>query len=128
MSTLVAERRLVEGPAKMQGGNLIRTDSPARAPRRRTQARGPIARPLRVVPPPSIATHTAAGPRACRGLPASPAPSWRLTDRGVALVLVVALMLTMAALTVIGLTALRVTSPTYEVNVAAPVVAVDAGP
>jgi hypothetical protein len=38
---------------------------------------------------------------------------WRLTDRGVALVMVIAGMILTAALVVIGLTALRVTGPDY---------------
>jgi hypothetical protein len=42
------------------------------------------------------------------------APSeWRLTDRGVAVVMVIALMILTAALLVIGLTAIRVTSADY---------------
>jgi hypothetical protein len=39
---------------------------------------------------------------------------WRLTDRGIAVILTAAVMISFAALTVIGLTALRVTSPSYQ--------------
>ena len=46
------------------------------------------------------------------------APSeWRLTDRGIALVMVVAVMILTAALAVIGLTAVRVTSADYGADV-----------
>ena len=48
----------------------------------------------------------------------SPSPAgWRLTDRGVAVVIVTGLMIMVAALTVIGLTALRVTSDGYQTTV-----------
>ena len=40
--------------------------------------------------------------------------SWRLTDRGVAVVIVTGLMIMVAALTVVGLTAMRVTSDGYQ--------------
>ena len=125
MSTLVAERRLVDTSHGQHGGKPIRTDRPTRAPRRRNQARGPAARPLRVAPAPSMGSNAAVGPRACLATPDRSAPSWRLTDRGVAVILVVGLMLAVAALTVIGLTALRVTSPTSEPNIAAPISAID---
>ena len=48
----------------------------------------------------------------------TPAPSeWRLTDRGIAVVMVVAVMILTAALAVIGLTAVRVTSADYSADV-----------
>ena len=43
--------------------------------------------------------------------PATPAGHWELTDRGIAVVMVVAAMILTAALVVIGVTAVRVTSP-----------------
>ena len=39
---------------------------------------------------------------------------WRLTDRGMAVVMVIAVMILTVALVVIGLTALRVTGPDYR--------------
>jgi hypothetical protein len=46
------------------------------------------------------------------------APSeWRLTDRGIAVVMVAAVMILTAALAVIGLTAVRVTSADYGADV-----------
>jgi hypothetical protein len=43
-----------------------------------------------------------------------PAPSiWRLTDRGIALIIATGLAIATAALVVVGLTAWRVTSDTY---------------
>jgi hypothetical protein len=43
--------------------------------------------------------------------PTAPAVHWKLTDRGIAVVMVVAAMILTAALIVIGSTAVRVTSP-----------------
>jgi hypothetical protein len=39
---------------------------------------------------------------------------WRLTDRGIAVVIVIAAMILTAALVVIGLTVVRVTGPDYR--------------
>jgi hypothetical protein len=77
-------------------------------------ARGPLARPVRPAPvPPGLLTGGAV--RACRFDRTSiPATTWRLTDRGIALVLVLTAMIVLAAVTVIGLTAWRVTSPGYQ--------------
>lgn len=47
------------------------------------------------------------------------AANWRLTERGIAVVLVTGLMLMVAAATVIGLTAAKVTSSGYRTPVAA---------
>ena len=53
--------------------------------------------------------------RACRVDPVTrPSASWRLTDRGIAVVLALAAMIVLAAVTVIGLTAWRVTGPEYQ--------------
>jgi hypothetical protein len=38
---------------------------------------------------------------------------WRLTDRGIAVIMVVGMMIVTAALSVVGLTALRVASTDY---------------
>ena len=46
-------------------------------------------------------------------------PTWRLTDRGVAVLLVVGLMIMVAALTVVGLTAITVTGEGYRATVSA---------
>jgi hypothetical protein len=92
----------------------VRGERPARRP----AARGPLARP---VPPVS----TPRGPanehfaktvtRACR-MATQPPASWRLTDRGIALVLVLAAMIALAAVMVIGLTAWQVTGPDYRIT------------
>ena len=83
---------------------------------RPARSRGPLARPVRPVPiPPRGLADRAA--RACRVNRVShPATTWRLTDRGIALVLVLTAMIVLAAVTVIGLTAWRVTSPGYQVS------------
>ena len=52
-------------------------------------------------------------PKACATVSA---PRWRLTERGIAVVLVAGLMIVVAALTVVTATALRVTSDSYQVT------------
>ena len=97
---------------------------PARRP---ATARGPLARPVRPAPVPArgVASDRPSGsrgvvppsakPRACRlDVVTRPAAPWRLTDRGIALVLVLITMIVLAAVTVIGLTAWRVTGPVYR--------------
>lgn len=62
--------------------------------------------------------ESAASTRPCRLVEEATAPSeWRLTDRGIAVVVVVAVMILTAALGVIGLTAVRVTSADYGADV-----------
>jgi hypothetical protein len=88
----------------------LRPPSVVRPARRRASDRGPLARPVRpaAIPPP-LANGVV---RACRVDPATrPSGPWRLTDRGIALVLILTAMIVMAAVTVIGLTAWRVTGP-----------------
>jgi hypothetical protein len=84
---------------------------PARGP---ASSRGPRARPGRLAPlPPSRLVDRAV--RGCRPDAGSPpSASWRLTDRGIALVLVLTAVLVVAAVTVIGFTAWRVTGPEYQ--------------
>ena len=74
---------------------------------------GPTARPRRLR---FSAPAAVAAPRACRPPAATVSPSrtWHLTERGLALVLVVAAALVVASVTVVGLTALRVTSEGYQ--------------
>ena len=97
--------------------------------RRRTPTRGPSARPERSASiPPSrpqdadlgggssgIASPHRTAVQGCRVSAVSrAATSWRLTDRGIALVLFLTAILVVAAVTVIGLTAWRVTGPAYQ--------------
>ena len=99
------------------------TPAPTRtSPRRPGPGVGPTARPrrLRFVAP--AVMRTPSGPRACEVAPApaqvhAPRPSgqtWRLTERGLAVVLVMAAALVAASIAVVGLTALRVTSESYH--------------
>lgn len=46
-------------------------------------------------------------------------PTWQLTDRGVAVLLVAGLMIMVAALTVVSLTAITVTGEGYRATVSA---------
>jgi hypothetical protein len=85
------------------------------APAGRAAGRGlrPNTRPVRAVPPPSLAAPARRTPQACVAEPTLSSASMRLTDRGIAAVMVVGLMIMVTALIVIGLTALRVTGPGY---------------
>lgn len=114
------------------------TSAPARtAPSRTTPSRttprrpgpgvGPTARPRRLRFTAPAVPSTSSGPRACEAAPA-PAPrpagqTWRLTERGLAVVLVVAAALVAASIAVVGLTAVRVTGESYRAShvAAAPV-------
>lgn len=95
---------------------------------------GPSLRPGETSPAPTLRRGPAALAHGCRvSAPASPRPvplrfapqssaradsnAWRLTDRGIALVLVSGLMIMVAALTVVGLTAARVTDEGYRPSV-----------
>jgi hypothetical protein len=61
--------------------------------------------------------HLALPARSTQPCPIVRAPNrqaWRLTDRGIAVVMVIAAMILTAALIVIGLTVARVTEPDYR--------------
>jgi hypothetical protein len=108
MSASPTLRRPVAAPPRQR----TRPDRPSRGTGRQT---GPQARPGQVVDAPTLHRPTAARVQGCRAEAAVAAPAaWRLTNRGIAVILTAAVMITFAALTVIGLTALRVTSPTYQ--------------
>jgi hypothetical protein len=98
----------------------VRVGRPGTAPTRTTPRRpgpgvGPTARPRRVrFTAPAVAGRRP-GPRACEGVAAAPASrTWHLTERGLAVVLVVAAALVAASIAVVGLTALRVTGEGYS--------------
>ena len=81
----------------------------------------PQARPARPLAAPRLTPTTAALPTACRverplSDPASPVQrsTWRLTERGIALVLATGLAIAAAALVVVGLTAMRVTGESFQ--------------
>jgi len=84
-----------------------------RRPARAGSARGPLARPARPVPAPGRYTGRRAEVRSCRVEVAAGRAEWRLTDRGIAVVLVLAVMIAVAAVAVIGLTAWQVTGADY---------------
>jgi hypothetical protein len=66
----------------------------------------------------TLSTVTTARPCTIVKAPTAPA-DWRLTDRGIAVVVALAAMILTAALVVIGLTAVRVTSTDYQADFAA---------
>jgi hypothetical protein len=76
-------------------------------------SRGPLARPVRALPAPSVRTDPRAEARSCRVETASARAEWRLTDRGIAVVLLLLGMIAVAAVAVIGLTAWQVTGADY---------------
>ena len=114
MSVAFAEPVLDQPTPEVRAGGP--SPAPTRStPRRRGPGTGPTARP-----PPRRFTAPAvpgagAGPRACASAPAVEQPrTWHLTERGLALVLVVAAALVAASIAVVGLTALRVTGEGYQ--------------
>lgn len=98
-------------------------------PRRRTRPAqgsgreaGPRLHPAQPIPTQSLSRPMNSAAHGCvMPMPASVATAhssrqanWRLTDRGVAVILVTGLMIMVAALTVIGLTAMKVTGDGYQ--------------
>ena len=79
---------------------------------------GPWARPSHAVPAPTLTKHPRTTVQACQLEGTSAARlGWQLTDRGIAVIIVLALMIVTAALSVVALTAIRVTSTDYPVFV-----------
>ena len=103
--------------ARQTAGAGARTMAPTapvvRPGRRDGRGSGPQTRPSRPVRLPRNLSRSHA--RSCvAAAPALSSPTrWRLTDRGIAVILVVSLMIVIAALAVVGLTALRVTGDGY---------------
>lgn len=87
---------------------------PQRPGRGTGRATGPQLRPGRGVAAPSLRPHRTALPSSCAVSAPARAGGWQLTDRGIAAILVALTVITVAAVMVVGLTALRVTSPTYQ--------------
>lgn len=101
-------------------GSAARPAAPTRRrPRRPGPGVGPVARPGAAVPAPSVAPVRLAPARACRPEP-DEAPQvaatrqWRLTERGLAVVMVAAAVLLSAAVAVVTLTAFQVTGDGYR--------------
>ena len=87
---------------------------PARPGQGSGRGTGPLSRPGRAVAAPSLRRTPAARRQACSvAVPVAPG-TWRLTDRGIALILVVMATIAFAAVLVVGLTAVQVTSPGYQ--------------
>lgn len=111
-------------PARQQPTRRVRPDRRRRGPGRNAT---PVLRPAAFWTARSGVGHPGHGPRSCTppappvtlAVAAADASTWRLTDRGVAVVLVVGLMMMVAALTVVGLTAMSVTGDGYQATVSA---------
>lgn len=90
---------------------------PGRRDRSRGPGVGPRARPARPVDAPTLPARAALAARSCAASAdavgsdslARTTSRWRLTDRGIVMILVAGFMVVVAAVTVVGLTALRVT-------------------
>lgn len=76
------------------------------------RASAPVARPVRGTPALTLAPGARTRASSCT-VDASPA-RWRLTDRGIAVVLVTGLMIVAAAVAVVSMTALRVAGEHYQ--------------
>jgi hypothetical protein len=118
VSTLEAPATPAASPRPSGLVSAAPTRAPGRPRRRTGPGTGPEARPFRPVPSPTFARGTGVRPQSCTV--AAPAPAlagqasrWRLTERGIALVVVTGLLIVTAALAVVGLTALRVTGERY---------------
>lgn len=114
MSAVVAETTLDRPAPKVQAGRP--TPVPVRTrPRRSGPGVGPTARPRRLRFSAPAVAGSGSGARACQAAPVDPARrSWQLTERGLAVVLVVAAALVVASIAVVGLTALHVTGESYH--------------
>ncbi len=93
----------------------IATPRRARAGSSSRPGRGvrPQSRPIRGLEFPAASVSRPASARSCVAEPTAAAPV-RLTERGLAVILLTGLLLLVTAATVIGLTAFRVTSPDYR--------------
>lgn len=117
MSVATIERSTIRRtPGVEPEAPTARSTAPVRRrPRRTGPGTGPGTRPSRVVPAPSLAPSRPLRPQSCRAeVPVAPPRSWRLTERGLAVVMVTAVLIVTAAVAVVGLTALRVTSEGYR--------------
>lgn len=118
MSAATVEREAVLGASLLrspQPGRRIPSPRPLRPGRRSGRSNGPTSRPVGAVKAPTL-TQPGSGVYACdvsRPV-AAMSSTWRLTDRGIATVLVVATMIAVAAVSVIALTAARVTSERFQ--------------
>ncbi len=107
----------VEQPSAAQRTVAAPVRAPARPGRRNGRGSGPQARPARPLTGAQARRAPVTRPQSCsveapgRVVPGTGA--WRLTERGIALVLITGLLIVTAALTVVGLTALRVTGERY---------------
>ncbi len=114
MSAATVERDLVLDPVSyrsLQPGRTV--PSPVRPGRRSGRSAAPTSRPGGAAQAPSL-RQLRTRSRSCEIVRARTEPTtWRLTDRGIAAVLIVGAMIMVAALSVIGLTAARVTSERF---------------
>ena len=105
------------GEPHSQNGRTAGARPATRPGRGSARARSPQARPGRALPAPSIQASPQSAVSGCvagRTVLGSGPTSWQLTDRGIAVILVSVLMIVVAAVAVIGLTAFRVTGDSFQ--------------
>jgi hypothetical protein len=74
----------------------------------------PLAIPYVAIPPAPVSIRGSVGPTPGSARSATTPVRWQLTDRGIAVVLLLVAAILTAAVIAIGVTALRVTSPDYD--------------
>lgn len=121
MSAAVVERDLGLDPVLLRSLQQPRSlPAPVRPGRHNGRSVGPRLRPVKPVESPALRRPRSTVQSCSVDLPpaataaSTRASVWRLTDRGIAVVLVVGAMIAFTALTVVGLTAFRVTSERYQ--------------
>ena len=121
-ATTTAAPELTDATSSVGKPRSLRTPQPRT---RRRSGRpgpgvGPVARPARAVSGPSLLPSLRGPVRSCVSAPEAEhrvpvaGSRWRLTDRGIAMVLVVGAMVVVAAITVVSLTAFRVTGSDFQ--------------
>ncbi len=127
MSAMTAEVANLEGiwrspdsdpgpPRHGQGRTSVppRQQPGSRPARRAGRSVSPQSRPVKLVPPPVPAAARPVISPTIRSCTVAEGTRWRLTDRGIAVIMVVGAMIIAAAVMVVAMTAVRVTSDTYQ--------------
>ncbi len=124
-ATLSAPKTEAASSERDLGRPVRRQPARLRPAGRSGRSLAPRARPARPLAAPSLNPTTPVAGHACLGDTASPTAAslpaqapvrirTSITDRGIAVILVATAMIVLAAVTVVGLTALRVTSDSYQ--------------
>lgn len=104
--------------APTTGAPQARTGTRTGTPGRRVPRSRPVGKPGNC-PAPELGRARTIGARSCaaggeRAAGAGVEPQWRLTERGIAVVLTLAVLLGVAAMVCVGVRAVQVTSPDHQ--------------